>query len=221
MSDMSQVIVPKSDQLNSDDLIAGPITITISGVTIKAGQDQPIAVSYEGDNGKPYKPCKSMCRAMVMAWGPDAKHYAGRRMTLYRDASVKWGGMEVGGIRISHMSHIENAITMALTVTRGNKKPFTVKPLSITAAATQSPGSASAGTSGTSADLATSASSAAPDTLKKIAAALEFAGDTLKKRFQARLDAAKVSAIDELAPVDQEAALTWLKAQIDKQAVTT
>jgi hypothetical protein len=61
----------------------------------------------------------------------------------------------------------------------------------------------------------------APDTLKKLNDALEFAGDTLKKRFQARLDAAKVGAIDELAPVDQEAALTWIKAQIDKQAVTT
>lgn len=127
--DMAATIIPKSDQLNSDDLIVGPMTIKITGVTIRGGGEQPIAISFEGDNGKPYKACKSMCRVMVTAWGPDSKKYAGRSMTLYRDASVKWGGMEVGGIRISHMSDIASPITMALTATKGNKRPFTVKPL--------------------------------------------------------------------------------------------
>ena len=126
--DMTPTIVPKSDQLNSDDLIAGPITIKITRVTIKTGE-QPVSIYYEGDNGKPYKCCKSMARIMVSAWGADASKYVGRSLTLYRDASVKWGGMEVGGIRISHMSDIDSAMTMALTVTRANKKPFTVKPL--------------------------------------------------------------------------------------------
>ena len=37
--------------------------------------------------------------------------------------------MEVGGIRISHMSDIDGAITMAITASKGNKKPYTVKPL--------------------------------------------------------------------------------------------
>ena len=129
MSDMSQVIIPKSDQLNADDLIAGPMTITITQVTIRGGQEQPIAISFEGDNGKPYKACKSMCRVMVTAWGADSKKYTGRSMTLYRDPSVKWGGLEVGGIRISHMSDITAPLTLALTMTRANKKPFTVQPL--------------------------------------------------------------------------------------------
>jgi len=129
MNDMASTIIPKSDQLNSDDLITGPITITITGVDIRSGQEQPISIHYEGDGGKPYKACKSMCRVMVSAWGPDSKKYAGRSMTLYRDPKVKWAGMEVGGIRISHMSDIDSALTMALTVTRANKKPFTVRPI--------------------------------------------------------------------------------------------
>ena len=137
MSDMSQVIIPKSDQLNADDLIAGPKTITITQVTIRGGQEQPIAISFEGDNGKPYKACKSMCRVMVTAWGADSKKYIGRSMTLYRDPTVKWGGMEVGGIRISHMSDIAKPITLALTMTKANRKPFTVQPLS--RPATQAP----------------------------------------------------------------------------------
>lgn len=129
MNDMKATIIPKSDQLNADDLLSGPITIKISAVTVHGGQEQPVSVSYEGDNGKPYKPCKSMCRVLVGAWGADSALYVGRSLTLYCDPKVKWGGMEVGGIRISHMTNIEDTMTMALTVTRANKKPFIVHPL--------------------------------------------------------------------------------------------
>lgn len=131
MSTMTEAIIPRSDQLNSDDLIAGPITIKITEVTIRGGQEQPVSIHFEGDNGKPYKSCKSMNRVLVAAWGPDAKLYAGRSMTLYRDPSVKWAGMEVGGIRISHLSDIEAPMTMALTATKGSRKPYTVHPLKV------------------------------------------------------------------------------------------
>ena len=129
MNDMAAAIVPKSDQINADDLLAAPLTIHITGVNIKPGTEQPVAISFSGDNGKPWKPCKSMSRVLVAAWGADAKKYVGRSVTLYRDPAVKWAGMEVGGIRISHMSDIENPITMALTATKGSRKPYTVKPL--------------------------------------------------------------------------------------------
>ncbi len=125
---MQMAIQPKSDQINADDLIAGPLTVTVAEVVIKAGEDQPVSIKLAGEK-KVFRPCKSMSRVMVAMWGPDAKQYAGRSLTLYRDPSVKWGGMEVGGIRISHMSHIDKAATMALTATRGNRKPYTVKPL--------------------------------------------------------------------------------------------
>lgn len=62
-------------------------------------------------------------------WGIDGTAYAGRRMTLYRDDAVQFGGAAVGGIRISHISGISSAVTMPLTVTRASRKPFTVKPL--------------------------------------------------------------------------------------------
>jgi len=128
MNDMTAAIIPKSDQLNADDLIAGPMTITVTEVTIRSGE-QPVSIHYEGYNGKPYKSCKSMNRVLVMCWGPDAKNYIGRSMTLYRDPTVKWAGQEIGGIRISHLSHLDSAVTMALTATKGSRKPFTVKPL--------------------------------------------------------------------------------------------
>ena len=139
MSDMRETIIPKSDQLNADDLIGRELTIKITGVDIKGGQEQPVSIHFEGDGGKPYKACKSMCRVMVSAWGPDSKKYVGRSLTLYRDPKVKWGGMEVGGIRISHMSDIADDMTMALTVTRANRKPFTVRPLAQEAQAPAKP----------------------------------------------------------------------------------
>lgn len=129
MNDMSAVIIPKSDQLNSDDLIAGPITITITRVEIRPGTEQPISIFFEGDNNKPWKACKSMARVLVAAWGADAKQYTGRSVTLFRDPTVKWGGMEVGGIRISHLSHMDRDLTLALTATKGKRAPFIVRKL--------------------------------------------------------------------------------------------
>lgn len=134
MVDVSKTIQPKSDQLNADDLIGGSITVEITNVSSMAQPDQPIAISYKGDNGKPWKPCKSMRRVLVMVWGKDGKQYIGRMLTLYRDPGVLFGGVAVGGIRISHMSHIDKETTMALTASKANRKPFTVKPLKAAAA---------------------------------------------------------------------------------------
>lgn len=129
MTDLSKTIAPKSDQLNADDLIGGPITLTVTRVSGNDNADQPVNIFFEGDNGKPYRPCKSMRRVMVQVWGNDGATYVGRAMTIYRDPEVAFGGMKVGGIRISHMTNIDAPITMALTATRANRKPFTVKPL--------------------------------------------------------------------------------------------
>lgn len=130
MTDLSSTIIPKSDQMNSDDLISGPRTIKITKVSADTGSaEQPILIHYDGDGGKPYKPCKSMRRVMVAIWGSDGSAYPGRSMTLYRDPSVRWGGLEVGGIRISHMSDMDAPVTLALTATKQSRKPYTVKPL--------------------------------------------------------------------------------------------
>ena len=128
MNDMTPVIVPKSDQINADDLIAGPRTFTIEGVAINPGTEQPVQIKLAGEP-RVWRPCKSMSRVLVAAWGPDASQYAGRSLTLYRDPKVKWGGMEVGGIRVSHMSHIERDMLLQLTATKGKRAPHVIKPL--------------------------------------------------------------------------------------------
>lgn len=152
MGDMTAVIVPKTDQLNSDSLMSGPITIRVRNVAVSPGTEQPVSVFYEGDDGKPWRPCKSMARILVAAWGADSSKYAGKSLTLYRDPKVKWGGMEVGGIRVSHMTDIAAPMTVALTETKQSRKPFTVKPLQVAQEPRQQPAREASGqTTGSSA----------------------------------------------------------------------
>jgi hypothetical protein len=129
ISDLRSTIIPKSDQLNSEQLIAGPITVTVTDVRI-GGAEQPISVHYEGEAGRPYKPCKTMRKVLIFAWGPDGREWVGKSMTLYNDPQVKFGGDEVGGIRISHMTDIERDIQLSLTATRGKKALHTIRKLS-------------------------------------------------------------------------------------------
>lgn len=127
--DISRTLAPKSDQLNADDLIAGPRTITITAVT-KGTPEQPVnIVTQEFGDGRPYKPGLSMRRVIAAAWGTDASAYIGRKLTLYRDNTIRFGGQDVGGIRISHASHLDKPLTVQLTVTRGKRAPFTIQPL--------------------------------------------------------------------------------------------
>lgn len=129
---MTDTIEPRSDQMNADDLMTGPRTFTISRVRKAPSAEQPVDVYLtEFPEGRPFKPSKSMRRVMVAAWGPDASAYVGHRLTLFRDPEIKFGGDKVGGIRISHMSHLADGkpMSVALTVTRGKRTPYRVQPL--------------------------------------------------------------------------------------------
>lgn len=128
MVDIRKSIEAKSDRLNADDLLGGSITIQIEDV--RAGNaDNPVAVFYAGCNGKPWYPCKTMRRAMVAAWSDDGKSWIGKSCTLYRDADVIYGGVKVGGIRVSHFSDIDADMVLSLSEKRGKKTQHRFKRL--------------------------------------------------------------------------------------------
>ena len=132
VSDLRATIVPKSDQLNSEQLLAGPITVRIADVRIGSSDEQPIVVHYEGEEGRPYKPCKTMRKVLILAWGADGREWVGKSLELYCDPHVKFGGAEVGGIRISRMTDIpEKGIVVSLTATKGKKAVHTIKPMQV------------------------------------------------------------------------------------------
>lgn len=126
--DISRTIEADSTQVNADDLTEEPRVVTITAVT-KGTADQPVNIELAEFPGRAYRPCKSMRRVIVAAWGPDASTYIGRKLAIYNDREVRWGGQAVGGVRIKAMSHLDKPLTLPLTVTRGKRAPYSVQPL--------------------------------------------------------------------------------------------
>lgn len=125
--DMTASIAPKSDQLDAVDLIGGPQTFTIEKVS-QHNAEQPFNFHLK-EFPRVWRPGKSMRRVIVAAWGPDATKYAGQRVTLYCDPSVQFGGEQVGGSRISHMTGIDKPLRVPLLIKRGKSATFVVQPL--------------------------------------------------------------------------------------------
>lgn len=128
VTDLRGTIVPKSDQLNADQLIGGPMTITVTRVSANSGE-QPVTVHYDGDKGRPFKPCLTMRKVLVLAWGHDGTQWPGKSMRVYNDPDVRFGKDLVGGVRISHLSHIPADIKVSLAVTKGKKALYEIKRL--------------------------------------------------------------------------------------------
>lgn len=118
--DVSEAAAPRSDQQNFEDYISGPKTVTVSEAR-PGNAEQPVEVHLVEYPGRPFKPSKTVLRILMAAWTSDAATWAGKRMTLFGDPTVKFGGKTVGGIRVSALSHIDKPIALNLTESRGKK----------------------------------------------------------------------------------------------------
>lgn len=137
--DLTETIAPKTDQQNYDDYLAGPRSVTVSAVN-KGSQEQPVNVELAEYPGRPFKPNLSMRRVLFTLWGAKGDAYVGRRMVLFGNPDVVYGGKAVGGVEIAAMSDIGNKPrTVSLTATRGRKRSFTVQPLPDLAPGPQEP----------------------------------------------------------------------------------
>jgi len=129
--DLSKTIIAKSDQLNADDLIGGPRTFTI--VEVRPGsEEQPVSIVLaEWPRNRPFKPSKTVQRILSYCWGSTETDDWPKdaRMTLFRDEKVKWAGEEIGGIRVSHVSHISERMKVALQESKHKKSLHIIDPL--------------------------------------------------------------------------------------------
>lgn len=191
VEDLRQTIIPKSDQLNAEQLLGGPMTVTVSEVKVSDSGEQPVVVHYDGENGRPFKPCKTMRKVLIHAWGADGRKWSGRSMTLYNDPSVKFGGDDVGGIRISHMTDIERDVKVSLTSTRGKKAKYEIKRLVLGASSGKSSPKASV-----TLDQVLSALSSS-DSLEELLAAAEQA-KVLNSDDKAKAGAAYTTRLQQL-----------------------
>ena len=118
---------PRSDQWNADDFTGGPRTFTIAGVK-DGSAEQKYDIKLEGES-RSWRPPLTMIRVLMKAWGDESDVWVGRRVTLFQDPNVEVGREAAGGIRISHLSHIDGTLNAKVTTTRGKRETVTVQPL--------------------------------------------------------------------------------------------
>src|SRR5699024_10553869 len=128
MMDISDSLAANSNQQNYDEYLARPKTVTVSEVK-KGTAEQPVEVHLSEFPGKPFKPARTVRRPLANVRGTDASQWAGRRLTIYGGPEVRYGGKSVGGLRVSHVSHIDKPVEVLLTESRGKKRAHTVQPL--------------------------------------------------------------------------------------------
>lgn len=126
--DISDTLIPKSDQLDAVDLISsGPRTFTMTEVT-KGNAEQPVQIKL-AEFPRVWRPGKSMRRVLAYCYGTETNAWVNKRVTLYCDESVRFGSEAVGGTRISHLSHIDGVKKVPLIVKKGQSATYTVQPL--------------------------------------------------------------------------------------------
>ena len=133
--DITDALAPKSDQLDAVELV-NPRTFTIDTGS-RLGTREGATVAEIRFVGFPrwWRPSKGMLDVLAKCWGTDGKAWVGRSVTLYNDPEVTFGKDKVGGIRISHLSHIDGPVTVMIRG-RGQgarKIAWPVKPLTVAA----------------------------------------------------------------------------------------
>lgn len=122
------MVQANSDQVNAADLVQ-PVTATITRLEHGPDEKQKLNVYTDVFGDKPWRPCLTVRRLISKVWGTDGSAFIGRSLTIYNDPSVTFGRDTTGGIRVSHMSHIDSPMIVKLPVRRGQMGTFTVDPL--------------------------------------------------------------------------------------------
>lgn len=145
MSDITHTLAPNSDQIDAIDLHhSGPRTFKVQRVVVNK-TDQPVNIHLH-EIDRVYRPSKNMRRVLADCWGLDSAEWAEHSMTLYCDPEVMFGRDKTGGVRISHVSHIDAPVKVPVIVSRGKSAVWTVKPLEAPAAPTEADVNASTDT---------------------------------------------------------------------------
>lgn len=121
---------PRSDQINYEDFVGGSRVFTVAGVRVgTAEQKYDIGLQEEQ---RVWRPPLTVLRTLIACWGDDATAWQGRQVELYGDPSIRFGKEAVGGIRIKALSHLDEPITVSVTVARGKRQKITIQPLQAT-----------------------------------------------------------------------------------------
>ena len=129
--DITDALAPTSDQLDAVELV-NPRTFTIdTGSALGQRDGKVVAEIRLVDFPRVWRPSKGMLDVLGACWGTDGKQWVGRRVTVYNDPDVMFGRDKVGGVRISHLSHIDGPRVVRIRATggAGRKRDWRVEPL--------------------------------------------------------------------------------------------
>lgn len=121
-------IKKNTDQLNYEDFLGGVTRVVTIAKVEKGRKEAQYDISIEEDD-RYWRPPATILKLLKLAYGEEGADWVGKKAMLYGDPDVKMKGVKVGGIRVSHLSHIDGPLTASLTVTRGQTAVFTVDPL--------------------------------------------------------------------------------------------
>lgn len=128
---MKVAIKKNTDQLNFEDFLGG-VTMNVTIAAVEEGRKEAqYDIAIVGDD-RYWRPPATVLKQLKLAYGEEGADWVGKHATLYGDPDVKMKGVKVGGIRVSHISHISKPLTTSLTITRGQSAVFTVQPMDST-----------------------------------------------------------------------------------------
>jgi hypothetical protein len=139
--DITDALAPVSDQLDAIELV-NPRTFTIdTGSRLGKREGKTVAEIRFVDFDRVWRPSKGMLDLLAACWTTDAKTWVGHRVTVYNDPNVMFGRDKVGGVRISHLSHIDGPRTVKIrgAGTDGRKLDWHVEALTDAAPTTTEP----------------------------------------------------------------------------------
>ena len=138
--DITDALAPTSDQLDAIELVT-PRTFTIdTGSRLGTREGKTVAEIRLVDFPRVWRPSKGMLDVLAACWGTDGKQWVGRRVTVYNDPEVMFGREKTGGIRISHLSHIDKAQSVTIRARgAGRTQQWHVEPLAGAAAVQPEP----------------------------------------------------------------------------------
>jgi hypothetical protein len=130
---IAEAMEPKCDQLNASDLAGGRKKIIKITQILQGSKEQKVVIRYEGDDGKPWKPCKGMVGGMAQLWGKPLTvqetidKWVGQSLELFNDETVVYGGVPQGGIRICGATGIPEGRNIVMKVSKGKTKTYFVR----------------------------------------------------------------------------------------------
>lgn len=126
--DLSESFAPNSEQLTYAEIGDRVVTATVSKVVPRGDKPKDPAIHLTEFPGKPLLPGVNVGSLLRKAWGPLTKDWAGHKMTLFGDPDVYFGKEKTGGVRVSHVSHIDAPVTIPRRG-KGARGSITVAPL--------------------------------------------------------------------------------------------